>query len=81
MLRHRLGRAPVVVCLIFGGTLVPFPLAILPIPTDGGGGWRLALNWSGGAPSGVTFFFQCLTLDPASPQGLSMSNGLAGITP
>ena len=65
-----------------GGTLVPFPNAIVyGLPTDGNGALVIASVWPTGVPSGSQFWVQEWITDAAALQGVSASNGLAATTP
>ena len=63
---------------LLGGTLVPFPLALLPGATDPDG----RATWTASTPpnfaSGQSLVFQAWVLDPASALGASSSAGLRG---
>jgi hypothetical protein len=84
--------APSSLCVLFvslsqssvpfkGGTLYAFP-ALLQIPlfTNAGGGLSLPFIWPSGVPSYVEFFFQYAIQDAAAVNGVSLSNGLSGLS-
>ena len=66
-----------------GGTLVPFPFALLVVlGTDGTGALPLGWDaWPAGFPSGSLLFFQYALQDAAGPFGVAMSNALQASTP
>lgn len=65
-----------------GGTLVAFPWSLLlPLSTDILGELHLSAVWPAGMPSDLEFVFQVAMQDPAAPVGVSLSNGLAALTP
>ncbi|MCB9508317.1 MAG: hypothetical protein H6697_11720 [Myxococcales bacterium] len=65
-----------------GGTLVTFPLLFTAsLTTDASGAIPLAFAWPAGVPSATTIFFQYAVQDAAAVAGVSLSNGLSGVTP
>ncbi|HZM01091.1 MAG TPA: hypothetical protein VFD43_12660 [Planctomycetota bacterium] len=65
-----------------GGTLVPLPVQS-PIfsSTSGSGIWRAHWNaLPGGIPLSTPFYVQFAVADAAAPNGVALSNALAGIT-
>ncbi len=67
-----------------GGTLVPFTPPATPVPellSDGQGSLIISNTWPAGVPGDFTTYFQCWIVDPATPFGLSASNGLSARTP
>lgn len=64
-----------------GGTLVPVPLLLLPLPTGGGGAFTLPFVMPAGVPSGVELYFQCWVADAGASSGFAASNGLRGLVP
>lgn len=65
----------------FGGTLVPSPDIIIVLPLGFGLGWTATTaSWPGNLP-GTEFWFQAWVVDPAAPQGFSVSNALYGREP
>jgi hypothetical protein len=65
---------------LFGGTLVPLPVVVLPWTTDADGAAEIEFPWPA-SPSGAKVFFQFGCLDPSAPQGWSASNGLMATSP
>jgi hypothetical protein len=65
---------------LFGGTLVPLPVVVLPWTTDSSGAAEIVFPWPA-APSGTKLFFQVGCQDPLAPQGWSASNGLMASSP
>lgn len=63
-----------------GGTLVPEPLLIVPLATDGGGGLLLPFVLPAGIPAATSLFFQTWIVDAGASGGLSASNGLWAVT-
>jgi hypothetical protein len=63
-----------------GGTLVPHPLLLVPLPTSGAGTASLPFTFPAGVPAGVPLYFQFWIADPAGTQGFTASNGLRGVT-
>ena len=59
----------------FGGTLVPTPDLVLPLPTTSSGTASLTTTWPN-TPPGLELHLQHWILDPAAPQGLAASNAL-----
>ena len=64
-----------------GGTLVPDPLFIVSVTSDGLGAVQLPFVMPLTAPSGRDFMTQAWIVDPAAVHGFAASNGLAGTTP
>lgn len=64
-----------------GGTLVPAPEHFLFPVTDASGGWTLSGAWPAGGLPGTTFYFQVLFPDGGAPQGIALSNAMAGTIP
>jgi hypothetical protein len=64
-----------------GGVLVPSPDIVLPVATDGAGGYSLLGSWPAGVPSHVPVWVQAWLADPAGPQGASASDTLVLLTP
>jgi Beta-propeller repeat len=65
-----------------GGTLVPAPLVLLPLATDGGGVVALPwLSWPAGIPAGTRIYLQAWAQDAGASHGWSASNGLLAWTP
>lgn len=61
-----------------GGTLVPFPHAIVTgLATGQQGKLVLSSPWVSGVPAGQDLFFQYWILDSVGPAGMSASNALA----
>jgi hypothetical protein len=63
-----------------GGTLVPSINSTFTLPTGSLGWVFLAGDWPGNIPQGTEVFFQCWTIDPAAPQGMSASNALRAVS-
>ena len=60
---------------LFGGTSVPAPTVILPLPaTSSQGAATLPLLWPDGM-SGASVWLQVWLLDPTAPAGLVATNG------
>ena len=65
-----------------GGTLYPFPIAVMTsLYTDGFGVASLSASIPSGVPSGSTIVFQTWMSDGTAPKGMSGSNGLEAIVP
>lgn len=62
-----------------GGTMVPDPLLIVTVPTDGAGTIAVPFQFASGVPAGAGFYFQYWIQDASATLGLSASNGLLGI--
>lgn len=58
-----------------GGTMVPNPLLIVPLPLDGVGAVSLSGNWPN-LPAGANLWLQAWIPDPAGPAGFKATNGL-----
>lgn len=65
---------------VLGGTLVPNPVFVAPLPTGTNGAFFVHGNWPG-APSGTTLHAQVLVLDPVAPLGIAFSNAIVGTQP
>lgn len=64
-----------------GGTLYAFPALLqVPLVTNAGGGLSLPFVWPSGVPPYVEFFFQYAIQDAAAVNGVSLSNGLSGLS-
>ena len=64
-----------------GGVLVPAPLLLVLLVTDGAGALNLPFVMPAGVPSGTDLVLQAWTTDPLAPKGVAASNGLAGTIP
>jgi hypothetical protein len=65
-----------------GGILVAYPFVLtVTLATNAGGGIVLPFTWPSGVPSGTELYFQIAVQDAAAINGVSMSNGLNGLTP
>ena len=64
-----------------GGTLVPSPDVVLPLGTDGVGGFELGVTWPVGLPVGTNVLLQTWIKDAAGVVGFSASNAMKGVTP
>jgi len=83
--------APSLLCVAFGSSPVPFKggtlaawpvVALLPLPSDAGGGWLLPwAAWPAGVPAATELHVQVLVADATAPQGVSLSNLLHAATP
>ena len=62
-----------------GGTLVPNPDLVLPLPT-GSGAFSLPTLWPMGLPAGIPLWFQFWVSDPGGPKNLAATNGLTAST-
>jgi hypothetical protein len=63
-----------------GGTMVPHPLLLVPLPTNAAGAATLPFVWPAGVPAGLAIYFQFWVTDAGATQGLSASNGLKGVS-
>jgi len=84
--------APGALCVLFvslssspvpfkGGTLYAIPALLqVPLVTSAGGGLSLPFVWPSGVPRYVEFFFQYAIQDAAAVNGVSLSNGLSGLS-
>jgi hypothetical protein len=63
-----------------GGTLVPQPLLLVPLPTNALGGMSLPFVLPGGLPAGTQLHFQHWIQDAGASAGYAASNGLRGTT-
>lgn len=59
-----------------GGTLIPFPHLVLPLPTDVEGGASFGGPWPDGLPSGASVWLQAWIPSGASDSGFVASNGV-----
>ena len=67
---------------LFGGTLVPAPMVIVPgVPVGAGGGWSAGATWPAGVPSGFELYLQAWIPDAAAIQGYAASPGLQATVP
>jgi hypothetical protein len=65
-----------------GGTLLAYPWALfLDLQTDAVGELHLATTWPAGVPVGTDLMFQVAMQDDGAIHGVSLSNGLAAVTP
>ncbi len=65
-----------------GGTMVPDPLLLVPLATDGQGAIELPwLAWPTAIPSGTSLYFQAWVTDAGGPKGYAASQGLKAVTP
>jgi hypothetical protein len=65
-----------------GGVLVAFPFSLaLSLVTNGSGELVLDSTWPPGVPGGTSVYVQYAVQDPAALAGVSLSNGLQGVTP
>ena len=64
-----------------GGTLVPDPVAVVPLTVDAGGVASFALTWPAGVPKGISLYAQAWVTDPGAPQGFSASSAFKAVTP
>ena len=62
-----------------GGTMVPFPTLLVPLPTDASGATTLPFVLPS-LPPGIALWFQFWIQDPLATHGLSASNGLKAVT-
>ncbi|MFT7465126.1 MAG: hypothetical protein ACI9EF_003489 [Pseudohongiellaceae bacterium] len=58
-----------------GGTLLPLPDLIIPLPIDGAGELFLPLTWNSGVPGPFTIYNQVWFPDVDGPSGFSASQG------
>ncbi len=67
---------------VLGGTLHANPkvLQILRF-SDGAGAWDESLVWPAGVPAGTEFTVQMLVQDGSVPDGITMSNAVAAVSP
>ncbi len=65
---------------LFGGTLVPSPLLLVPLATGAAGSTTLPFTWPPAVPAGTAIFLQFWIPDPTGPVGYAASNGLRGIS-
>jgi endonuclease/exonuclease/phosphatase family metal-dependent hydrolase len=64
-----------------GGTLVPDPLLVIGLGTDGAGQLELSGTWPVGIGPGATIYFQHWIADLGGPVGFAASNAVVGTTP
>ena len=60
-----------------GGTLVPVPAVLLPLPTNAQGMIVLKAHWPAGVPAGTPLALQAWIPDLAGPFGFAATNGVA----
>jgi len=63
-----------------GGTMVPNPDLVLPLPTGPSGGLPFGTNLPTGVPAGVSLWFQHWVQDPAGPLGFAASSAVKAVT-
>jgi len=63
-----------------GGTLVPQPLLLISLPTNGAGALALPFVLPAGFPAGAKLYFQDWIHDAGASGGFSASNGLKGVS-
>jgi len=63
-----------------GGTLVPAPTIVLPLPTGTTGAAGLPFTWPAGIPQHTAVYFQFWIQDAAASHGFSASNALRGVS-
>jgi hypothetical protein len=61
-----------------GGTLIPNPQVIVPLPTSAAGTVTLPFMVPQSLPAATSLYFQFWILDPAAAFGMSASNGIKG---
>lgn len=61
-----------------GGTLVPNPQVLVPLPTSAEGGAALPFVLPVALPAATSLYFQFWIADPGAASGLSASNGVQG---
>ena len=66
---------------LWGGTLVPLPTVILPLPTGPSGSIQLPIAWPSSTPSGTTIYLQVWIDDPIAPFGFAASNAISATVP
>ncbi len=66
---------------IFGGTLVPSPDVIVPMPIDGAGGADFAFLQTAPMAPASRIYAQAWILDGGAPAGLASSNAVLGVAP
>jgi hypothetical protein len=64
-----------------GGTLLPAPGVVVPLPLDGTGAVSVPFTFPIGVPEGTQLWFQAWIPDPAGPKGFAASNGLLATVP
>ena len=62
-----------------GGTMVPVPTVLLPLPTNAQGLFLIKTDWPAGVPAGTPLALQAWMLDVAGPAGFAATNGVANI--
>jgi hypothetical protein len=63
-----------------GGTMVPSPTLLLPLPTSAKGVVGVPFTWPQGVPLSTEIYFQFWVKDSAATHGLSASNALRGVS-
>lgn len=65
-----------------GGTLVPQPDFLSPVPaSDSLGALTLEATWPAGVPAGIEIVVQAWVVDAQGPQGFAASNGQMAVVP
>ncbi|MBL8768694.1 MAG: VCBS repeat-containing protein [Planctomycetes bacterium] len=64
-----------------GGTMVPAPTVIVPLPTGSTGDFGFSFVLPPSVASGLDVFLQSWIADPLATNGVAASNGLKGTTP
>ncbi|HZL99204.1 MAG TPA: VCBS repeat-containing protein [Planctomycetota bacterium] len=65
-----------------GGTLVPLPQVLVPLPPVGPDGHlQLVGHWPPGLPAGTPLYLQAWLADALGPAGFAASNALEAVTP
>ena len=64
----------------FGGTLVPSPNLVIPLPTGPEGEIAIGTTYPAGVVAGVPIYLQCWVIDPSGPLGLTASNAVNAIS-
>lgn len=64
-----------------GGTMVPAPTVIVPLPTGSNGDLGFSFVLPPSVASGLDVFLQSWIADPMATNGVAASNGLKGTTP
>jgi hypothetical protein len=60
-----------------GGTMVPVPTVLLPLPTNAQGLFLIKTDWPPGVPPGTPLALQAWMVDAAGPAGFAATNGVA----
>lgn len=63
-----------------GGTLVPSPLLVLPLPTSPTGDLVLPFAWPATAPAATSLYLQFWIADSGASLGVSASNAVTGVS-